>query len=184
MDSHLGQTAEVALGPSPELEPDATPDATLWGDVVRKLRKDPRFIISAGLIVVFCAMGLVPRLFTGADPKSCDILNFAQRPSSGHWFGTDILGCDYYSRVIYGARTSLEVGLIVSSLSIVIALSFGAAAGYFGGWVDILISRLIELFLNFPQLFLILATTLAGRGYRTVRSLLRETTEPARLPAA
>ena len=137
MDSHLGQTAEVALGPlMPELEPDAAPDATLWGDVVRKLRKDPRFIISAGLIVVFCAMGLVPRLFTGADPKSCDILNFAQRPSSGHWFGTDILGCDYYARVIYGARTSLIVGFVVSGFSVAIALTLGSLAGYFGGITD------------------------------------------------
>jgi oligopeptide transport system permease protein len=151
MDSHLGQTAEVGLAPpSPELEPDAAPDATLWGDVARKLRKDPRFIISAGLIIVFCAMGLVPRLFTGADPKSCDILNFAQRPSSGHWFGTDILGCDYYARVIYGARTSLIIGFVVSGCSVAIALTLGSLAGYFGGITDAVISRFADVWFSIP----------------------------------
>jgi oligopeptide transport system permease protein len=158
MDSRVGHASETSpdLVPPPEGqilgEPDDTRDATLWGDVWRKLRRDPRFIISAGLIVLFAVMAIVPRLFTGADPNDCDILRTAIRPSKQHWFGYDLLGCDYYARVIYGARTSLIVGSVVASCSVFIALTLGAAAGYFGGIVDSAISRFADVWFSVPTI--------------------------------
>jgi oligopeptide transport system permease protein len=159
MDSRVGHTSEAApdLVPPPEGEiligPDDTRrDATLWGDVWRKLRKDPRFIISAGFIVVFTTMAVFPRLFTGADPNDCDILRSAIRPSKQHWFGYDLLGCDYYARVIYGARTSLIVGTVVSGCSVFIALTLGSASGYFGGFTDAAISRFADVWFSVPTI--------------------------------
>ena len=174
MDSRLGQATEAV----PELAEVHAPGeglpeggdqraATLWGDVWRKLRTDPRFIIATGLIGVFVVMGLVPGLFTGKDPNQCNILNTTLRPSAEHWFGTDILGCDYYARVIYGARTSLEVGFVATGLSVAIALVFGAAAGYFGGSTDMAISRFADVWFSIPTILgAILLLELTGGGVR------------------
>ena len=94
---------------------------TLWGDVWRKLKRDKRFWVASITVGIFVLMAIAPALFLTKDPNLCPIDDSALRMSKAHWFGTDILGCDYYTRVIYGARTSMEVGLIVSSLTIVIA---------------------------------------------------------------
>jgi oligopeptide transport system permease protein len=158
MDSRLGQATElledvgnVDLGPG---LPDGREDrnATLWGDVWHKLRRDPRFYIAAGIIVVFCVIAIAPSAFTRADPNQCNINDTVLRPSGEHWFGTDILGCDYYARVIYGARTSLEVGFLVSGASVAIALVLGAAAGYFGGFTDSVISRFADVWFSVPTI--------------------------------
>jgi oligopeptide transport system permease protein len=162
--------SQVGIGPPSGLEPATSPtlgrDATLWGDVWKKLRGDWRFVLSAGLIVVFVAMGLVPRLFTGADPKDCDILRSALRPSSGHWFGTDVLGCDYYSRVIYGARTSLIVGFTTATATVLIALVLGSIAGYYGRFPDAVISRFADVWFSIPTILgaILLLTLIHGGG--------------------
>ncbi len=138
---------------------------TLWGDVWRKLKRDKRFWIAGGAVAIFIVMALAPWLFFTQDPRACDIHDTAMRPSAEHWFGTDLLGCDYYTRVIYGARTSMEVGLIVSTLELTIALSAGSAAGYFGGWVDSVISRFADVWFSVPTILgAILVLSLAGGG--------------------
>ena len=87
---------------------------TLWGDVWRKLKRDKRFWVASVMIGIFVLMAIAPALFLTKDPNAVpDRRQRAPDPSKAHWFGTDILGCDYYTRVIYGARTSMEVGLIV-----------------------------------------------------------------------
>ena len=159
MDSRIGHATEAApelagvhVGGGMPLEPGDGRTATLWGDVWRKLRRDPRFVIAASLIGVFVLMGVFPRLCTAADPNQCDILDTVLRPSHEHWFGTDILGCDYYARVIYGARTSLEVGFVASGCSVLIALVLGASAGYFGGVTDAIISRFADVWFSIPTI--------------------------------
>jgi oligopeptide transport system permease protein len=160
------------MGPSPvvaELDPQVDKqerDATLWGDVWKKLRRDKRFLIAATLILIFLLMGAVPQLFTHADPRQCDILKFAQRPSRHLWFGRDILGCDYYARVIYGARTSLIVGLVTSASTITIALIFGSIAGYFGGVPDAIIMRIADVWFSIPTILgaILLLTLIHGSG--------------------
>jgi oligopeptide transport system permease protein len=148
---------------------------TLWADVWRKLKRDRRFWIASVLITLFVLMAVVPWVFFTKDPRgqACDILDFAQSPGREHWFGTDILGCDYYTRVIYGARTSLEVGLIVSSLTIIIALTLGASAGYYGGKVDMVISRFADIWFSVPTLLgAILLLTLFDGGGPVIISLV------------
>jgi oligopeptide transport system permease protein len=89
-----------------------------------------------------------------------------QGPSMVHWMGTDNLGRDLFSRIIYGARMSLSVGVFTALLALVVGTFFGAIAGYFGGWTDGLVMRAVDLFYMFPSLLLaILLMLLLGRGF-------------------
>ena len=90
------------------------------------------------------------------SPNDYDLNYVITPPSWEHWLGTDDTGRDLCSRLIYGTRISLSIGLVAVSIYLTIGVFFGALAGYFGGWVDILISRLIELMICFPVLFLII----------------------------
>ncbi len=92
------------------------------------------------------------------NPGNADLLNSFAEPFGGsdHYLGADQLGRDVLSGIIHGSRVSLSIGLLSMGIAAVIGVLLGALAGYFGGWVDILISRLVELFLNFPSFFLII----------------------------
>ena len=124
--------------------------ASLWADAWRELRHNPLFVVSAILMFVFVLMAAVPRLFTGADPRNCDLSRSLQRPSAEHWFGFDVLGCDYYARVIYGARVSITIGIAVTVFAVIIALILGSLAGYYGGIVDTLIARVTDIIFGLP----------------------------------
>ncbi len=91
------------------------------------------------------------------DPFEIDVESVLEPPSLKHPFGTDLLGRDVFSRMIYGTRISLEVGLVAVGISVVIGTVLGAVAGYYGGLVDAVISRLIDVMLCFPSIFLVLA---------------------------
>ncbi|MCE5300091.1 MAG: ABC transporter permease [Spirochaetia bacterium] len=109
--------------------------------------------IIAGLLVLtaICA----PQL-TSYDYKAQEISQRLQPPSGSHLFGTDELGRDVFSRMIYGARTSISVGLIAVFLAVLIGVGLGAIAGFFGGWIDNVIMRFVDIVLTIPTLFLIL----------------------------
>jgi len=91
------------------------------------------------------------------SPTEYNLLEYLSPPDTGHWFGTDDSGRDVLSRMIYGARVSLSVGFVAVGISTVIGVLLGALAGYFGGWTDTVISRLIEIMLTIPTFFLIIA---------------------------
>ena len=159
--------SQVGVGPG-VVEPIAEVgrDATLWGDVWKKLRRDWRFVLAAGLIAVFVAMGVIPRLFTSTDPQACDILKSSLKPSRAHWFGTDLLGCDYYTRVVHGARTSLIVGFTTASSAVLVALVLGSIAGYYGRFPDALISRIADVWFSIPTILgaILVLTLIHGGG--------------------
>ncbi len=163
MADHL-QIGELPATP-PAFE-EGQRDATLWGDVWKKLRRDPRFILAAFLIALFAVMGVIPRLFTGTDPGACDILKSTGAPSAKHWFGFDLLGCDYYTRVIYGARTSLIVGFVVAGSSVAIALILGSIAGFYGGVPDTIVSRISDVWFSIPTILgaILVLTLIKGGG--------------------
>ncbi|MBU4355436.1 MAG: ABC transporter permease, partial [Proteobacteria bacterium] len=106
-----------------------------------------------GLFVVsVCAPWLAPY-----DPLSINLKEVLMPPSPAHYLGTDTLGRDVLSRIIYGSRVSLKVGFVAVGLATLIGLLVGALAGYYGGWVDQVLMRLVDLMLCFPAFFLILA---------------------------
>lgn len=124
--------------------------AGLWGDVWRQLRRAPQFLIGAAIIAVLTVMSIVPQLFTRVDPRFCDLSRSRQEPSAEAWFGYDVQGCDYYANVIYGARASISVGLLVVGGALLIALVLGSLAGFWGGWVDNLIARVADVIYGMP----------------------------------
>ena len=91
------------------------------------------------------------------SPNDFDLNSVITPPSWRHWLGTDDTGRDLMSRLIHGTRISLSIGVVAVSIYITIGVIFGSMAGYFGGWVDVLISRMIELMICFPTFFLIIA---------------------------
>lgn len=119
----------------------------------------------AGLMVVFLLFGIafLAPLLTHYSPTAYDLDAILLKPSGAHLFGTDEEGRDVLARMLYGTQISLSVGLISVFLYVAIGILLGALAGYFGGWVDILISRAIEIMICFPTFFLIL-TVLAFIG--------------------
>lgn len=117
---------------------------------LRTLWKSPFFDIAVLIILIVTLMALFPTLFTDLDPRQCDLSKSRMGPEPGHIMGFDIQGCDYWSNIVYGARTSLEVGVFTAAITFVIALIAGSLAGYFGGTVDSIISWTSNVILGIP----------------------------------
>ena len=110
----------------------------------------------AGIALLALAAALAP-LILPYDPTRLDLAGGLQAPSLVHWFGTDQLGRDVLTRVIYGARIDLQIGAIGVAVPLAIGLVLGLLAAYLGGWVDALIGRLIDIVIAFPFLVLVIA---------------------------
>jgi len=120
--------------------------------------KRNRLALSGGLIVVITlAVALLAPLIAPDDPSAIHVNAILMPPSSSHWLGTDALGRDVLSRMIYGSWSSIQVGFIAVGISILIGILVGAVAGYYPGWVDIFLMRLVDIMLSIPTFFLILA---------------------------
>lgn len=109
------------------------------------------------IVVFFALVAMFAPFIAPYDPSKIDIENILTPPSSAHIFGTDSLGRDLFSRVVYGTRISLLVGLIAVGIAAIIGVAFGAIAGYYGKFADSLIMRFVDIMLCFPTFFLILA---------------------------
>ena len=117
-----------------------------------------RMAVAGSVIVLFLfAVSLLAPWFAPYDPNAIDLKHVLAAPSGGHPFGTDPLGRDVLSRMIWGAGISLKVGFVATGIAILIGTLLGALAGYYGGWVDAVIMRFVDIMLCFPTFFLILA---------------------------
>jgi len=117
-----------------------------------------RMALSGGVIVVFLFLvSFLAPLLSPYDPTAIDLNNILASPSGKHWFGTDQLGRDVMSRMIWGAGISLKVGFVATGIAVLIGTVLGAVAGYYGRWVDAVIMRFVDIMLCFPTFFLILA---------------------------
>lgn len=123
-----------------------------WRATWRGLRRRPKFVVAAALIVVILVLALFPAWFTGIDPTYADPHQSLLPPSAAHWFGTDLQGHDIYARTVYGARASVTVGLGSTLLVFVVGGALGALAGFYGGWVDAVVSRISDVFFGLPLL--------------------------------
>lgn len=119
-------------------------------------QKKPLGAAGAVLTLIFCLMAMAAPLFATHDPVATSAA-FLESPGGSHWFGTDNLGRDVYSRVVYGARVSVTVGVISVVVSTLVGSALGIAAGFWSGWTDALIMRLVDVAMAFPSLILALA---------------------------
>lgn len=148
----------------------AAPPGVGWGGVVwRQLRRNRGALTGAVVLTVLVLVALLAPVLSPADPLEVRPERRLQPPSRAHPFGTDELGRDVLSRVLYGARLSLTVGLISVGVAVAGGVSLGLAAGYLGGWVDTLLMRVVDVLLAFPGMLLaiVVAGTL-GPGLRNV----------------
>ncbi|GLY96400.1 ABC transporter permease [Actinoplanes sp. NBRC 103695] len=152
-DPQAVTTAESAVG--------RDKPRSLAGDAWRDLRRNKIFWVAAVLVTVFVVMAIVPAVFGAGDPRDCALSRQHDGPSGNAFFGYDFQGCDVYAKAVYGARNSILVGLLSTLLAGTIGLIMGLTAGYFGGWVDAVLSRGIDVVLGLP--FLLAAIVLARR---------------------
>lgn len=113
-------------------------------------------VAGAGIVLALVLLSLAAPWLSPYDPQAQDLSLQLKPPSAAHWLGTDEYGRDVLSRMLHGGRISLSVGLVAVGIALVIGVFVGAVAGYFGGWVDQVIMRLVDIVLCIPTLFLIL----------------------------
>lgn len=144
----------------------------LRADVWRRFRRNKAAMVGLGFIIFVALVALFAPLIApyGITERTGE---FRSPPSAKHWFGTDPIGRDVFSRVVYGARVSVKIGFIATFMSLVIGLWLGAASGFFGGKMDTLIMRLTDVFLAIPYVILAVAiATVAGRSEGSVILIL------------
>jgi oligopeptide transport system permease protein len=169
-------TVEVFAEEAPALTEESA--STLWADAWQSLRRKPTFLLALLLIGFMAFIAALPApvagLFGHGDPRFCDLAHSGASPSAGHPFGYDLQGCDLYANVIYGARPSISIGLLTTLLSFSAASLLGVIAGYEGGLVDGLVSRLMDVFFGFPFILgaIIILTAFPHRSVYTMALVL------------
>jgi peptide/nickel transport system permease protein len=146
---------------------------SLRRDAWQRLRRNPSAVVGAVLIVLFVAVALLAPVLAPYSPRTADLSGirpgFVPGPSSAHWLGLDQLGRDELSRILYGARYSLLIGVVSLSLGASVGMAIGALAGAFGGWVDNVCMRLMDVMLAIPGLlFAIAVAAVLGRKLSSV----------------
>lgn len=133
---------------------------TPWKLVKRKFKKNRVAKIGLVIFIIMILTALLAPVLTPYDPYEMDFSIINKPPSKAHILGTDEVGRDYLTRILYGGRVSMKVGLFAVVIEIIIGALVGGLAGYYGGWVDNLLMRLVEIFMAFP--FLPLAITISA----------------------
>lgn len=145
------------------------PPRSLWRDGLARLKHNVAGLIGVALLAGLILLALLAPVIAPYDPLAQVPLDFLQGPSWNHWFGTDQFGRDILSRLLYGARVSLPVGLISVAIAAVIGIPLGLLAGFYGRKVDGVIMRLMDIMLAFPGILLALtAITILGPGLNNV----------------
>lgn len=136
------------------LESEIQLDVGVFGSILNMFRKNRAALLGLILIVLIVLIAIAAPLVARYDPNAIDLTAMRQAPSAAHWFGTDELGRDVFSRVVYGSRTSLMIGFVPSLISLVLGTMLGLMAGFMGKHVDTVIMRLADIVLAFPSLLL------------------------------
>lgn len=145
-------TVEV---PQATVEESLGPQRSAWlSQILRRLVGNPSAMIGLALLLVMVVLSIIAPMIARYGPNTIDIANLNQDPTSAHWFGTDYLGRDVWSRVLYGGRISLPAGLGVIAIAFIIGTPMGLVAGYSGGLIDDVIMRVVDILLSFPGILL------------------------------
>ena len=126
--------------------------------MLKEIMGNKQVVLGAVVILFMFSVAIFAPVLSVHDPYQPDFApdKRLQPPSREHWFGTDDLGRDIFSRMVYGARISLSVGFVAVAIMLLIGVALGVLAGYFGGWVDGLVMRFVEIMMCFPRIYLIL----------------------------
>lgn len=144
---------------------EGSPQSSLFLDAMRRLFRNKLAITGMVIMGIFILTAIFAPLIAPYDPIVQELLMRRSRPSQEHWFGRDDLGRDILSRIIFGARFSLQVGVLSVGFAIVIGAIIGAIASFLGGWADSIVMRLMDIMLAFPALLLAIAiVTILGPG--------------------
>lgn len=156
MTAHATAQYEGAEAPATRI-----PHRGTWLRVLHKLSRDRGGLLGFSLVLLFVLIAVAAPLIAPYDPTSTNLSKaFVPIGSRGHILGTDLYGRDVLSRVIWGARPSLGIGLVAAFLGIGLGGTLGIAIGYYGGWIDLIWMRLIDIMLAFP--YLLLAIVIVG----------------------
>lgn len=150
-ERYLARLEDTPLHDVGALDTTAPPESQ-WKEAWKQLRRNPLFIVSAVLLAFLAVVIAFPGLFTSNDPSFCQTGKSLQPAEPGNPLGFDRQGCDVYSRMVYGARASVAVGVITTLISTVLGLVVGAVAGFYGRWVDAILSRVADIFYAIPLL--------------------------------
>ncbi|GAA3808829.1 ABC transporter permease [Sphaerisporangium flaviroseum] len=151
------------------------PPASLWSDAWYDLRRNPVFIIGGVMISLLIAISAFPGLFdtVGVDPSTCSLAQARKGITPDRWFASDNLGCDVYSRVIHGARVSIVVGFVSALVTGFVGGVLGLLAGFYGRWVDVILSRVAEIFFAIPSILgALLILAVIGRDNAGIGSVV------------
>lgn len=162
-------TADAGAGASAsDLQKEAR-ERSLWSDAWARLRKNHFAMSGAAILLLMIIAAVAAPWIAPHDPNMQDYTHMMEGPSRNYPFGTDNFGRDMLSRIIYGARISLRLGLLGTIVGATIGTLIGAVAGYFGGWVDTILMRILDVQLAFPGLLLaIVIITVLGVGEQNV----------------
>lgn len=166
-ERYVAETDETGLGAVDAVADESAP-TSVWGEAWRYLRRRPLFWVSALLILLAILLAIAPQLFTSTDPRFCELSNSLKGPSDGHPFGFDRQGCDIYARTVYGARASVAVGVLTTIAVVLLGTTIGALAGYFGGFLDTLLSRLTDIFYAVPLVLAAIVVMQVFKEHRTI----------------
>ena len=134
--------------------------------VFKELRKNSTAMLGLCILLVEIILVILAPVIAPYDYTAMDILAVQQGPSAAHWFGTDELGRDIFSRVLYGGRYSISMGVLAVMISTTVGMTIGAVAGYFGGKVDNILMRLLDVIQSLPAMLLsIVLSAVLGPGY-------------------
>ncbi|MBL8689526.1 MAG: ABC transporter permease [Rhodospirillaceae bacterium] len=153
-------TAEVSQSPT-----QASLQRLYFGCV--RFSQNPLAMVGLAILVVLLLVAIFAPLIAPFPMNEQNLARRLQPPSGAHWFGTDELGRDIFSRVVYGSRITLQITCLVVIIAAPVGLLVGTVSGYFGGWTDTILMRITDIFLSFPGLILALAFVAAlGPGIR------------------
>ena len=128
-----------------------------WREGWRSFKKSKISLIGAGIVLFFIVLAVFGPMIAPQGINEQELTKRLLAPSSQHWFGTDDFGRDIFSRVVHGARISLWVGFFAVILSVIVGSVLGIVAGYYGKWIDTIISRIFDIMLAFPSILLAIA---------------------------
>ncbi len=138
------------------VQPDVEKGRSLWQDAWSRLKKNKAAIVGFGVLTLFVVLAVFAPWIAPYSNEAQDLAKGPVAPSAEHWFGTDTLGRDMFTRVLFGARISLMVGFIATFVSLVIGVVWGTVAGFIGGRVDSIMMRIVDIMYSIPFILLVI----------------------------